>query len=101
LSSHATIFSQVQNGVDYYINQESIIASTIAASFSTYTYTLLDATSIKNTILITSFSAETRIYTAKLFDVLVFQSSSLTQIDPNVVFGSLTEQVGFRFFFAA
>jgi hypothetical protein len=99
LSSQATILSQVQYGVDYYINQESIIASTIAASFSTYSFTPLDATSIKSTIQIISFPAEARIYAAKLFDVLVLQTSSQTQIDPNGVFSSLTTQVDFVVFF--
>ena len=98
LSSQATILSQIQNGVDYYIIQESIIVSKIAESFSTYTYTPLDATSIKATIQITSFNAEARTFTASISDVLVLQSTSSSQVDPNIVFANISTLVEFKFF---
>ncbi len=93
MSSQATILSQIQNGVDYYIIQEPIIASKIAESFSTYTYTPLDATSIKATIQITLFNAEARTFTASFSDVLVLQSTSSSSIDPNIVFANISTLV--------
>ncbi len=98
MSSQATILSQIQNGVDYYVNQESIIASAIAESFSTYSYSGFDATLIKATIQITTFNAESRTFTASFSDVLVLQSTSSSQVDPNIVFANISTLVEFKFF---
>jgi hypothetical protein len=91
--------SQVQSGVDYYANRESIVASTIASSLPDYTFSPIDATAIKNTIQITTQSGTTTTapipftYTASLTDVLVLTSSSTSIVDPNIVFNCLSTLV--------
>lgn len=99
LLSQATIVSQVSSAVDNYATQSSAIQSFITFNFPDYTLVSIDATAIKNTILVTSFSSEARTLAASLSDVLVMQTLSLsaTQIDPNVVFSSLTTQVAIIF----
>jgi len=91
--------SQVSSAVDNYATQSSAIQSFITFNFPDYTLVSIDATAIKNTILVTSFSSEARTLAASLSDVLVMQTLSLsaTQIDPNVVFSSLTTQVAIIF----
>jgi hypothetical protein len=96
--SQATILSQVQSGIDYYASQGSIIASTIANSLPGYTYSPIDATSIKNTIQITQSGTITPApipytYTASLTDVLVLTSSSSSKVDPDIVFNCLSTLV--------
>jgi hypothetical protein len=113
LSSQSTILSQVQGSIDYYASQSSTIQSTIAASFSDYKNAPIDATTIKNSIQITQPTTTTTTissttttttatlpfvgYTASLTNVLVMQST--TQINPNTVFGSLTNLVKYNFLF--
>jgi hypothetical protein len=95
LSSQATILSQVASSVDYYATQSSIIESFIASNLPDYTLISLDVAVLKASIQIASFSSEARTLAASLSNVLVMQTLSLTatQIDPNVVFSSLTTQV--------
>ena len=98
LSNQATILSQVQSGVDNYASQSSLIQSSIATNFPDYTLNSIDAAAIKNALLITSFPAEARTFTASLSNVLIMQSSSsASQIEPRVVFGSLTTLVNLNF----
>jgi hypothetical protein len=96
LSSHATILNQIQNGVDYYASQSSIIQSSIATNFQGYTLIAIDSTAIKTSIQIRSYLAEARTFTASLSNVLLLQStSSASLIDPNLVFANLTTLVDF------
>jgi hypothetical protein len=98
-SSRSTLLSQVQSGVDYYASQSSLIQSSIATNFPTYTLIKIEATDIKNSILITSFSVEARTFKASLYNVLIMQSSSsASQIDPNVYFSNLTTLVNLKFY---
>ena len=123
LSSQATILSQVQGAVDYYASQESAIQSTIADNFSDYRNAPIDAATLKSSVQITqpatttmtttttttsttttttmstTTSTTTTIpfvgYTASLANVLVMQST--TEINPNAVFGSLSNLVTLKF----
>jgi hypothetical protein len=99
LSGQAILFTQIQSGVDYYASQSSLIQSSIATNFPTYTLSKIEATDIKNSILITSFSVEARTFKASLYNVLIMQSSSsASQIDPNVYFSNLTTLVNLKFY---
>jgi hypothetical protein len=93
LSSQATILNQIQNGVDYYASQSSIIQSSIATNFQGYTLIAIDSTAIKTSIQITSFPAEARTFTASFSNVLVLQSTGSSQVDPNLVFSNFTSLV--------
>jgi hypothetical protein len=100
LLGQAALLSQVQTGVDYYVSQSSLIQSSLAANFPDYTLSSIDGVAIKDTILITSFQAEARTFTASFSNVLIMKSSSTEpQIDPNVVFSSLTTLVKSLIFF--
>ncbi len=94
LLGQAALSSQVQTGVDYYASQSSLIQSSLATNFPDYTLSSIDGAAIKNTILITSFQAVARTFTASFSNVLIMKSSSTEpQIDPSAVFGSLTTLV--------
>ena len=99
LLGQAALSSQVQTGVDYYASQSSLIQSLIATNFPVYTLSKIEATDIKNSIFITSFSAEARTFRASLSNVLIMQSSSsASQTDPSVFFSNLTTLVNLNFY---